>query len=146
MLPNLLFVCLRLGPQAGCIDMGDLELVPLITSLSNAGIAPSHWVMQWRGRSPVLHAHYWMSYIPSLPTINWNFNSFFLFFLKIYLFYVYEYPLTGCEPSCSCWELTLGPLLPLVNPTHSGLPRSLWSTLLPQSLLALAHRFIYYYK
>jgi hypothetical protein len=46
-----------------------------------------------------------------------------LILFKIYLlFYVREYTVSckaGCEPSCGCWELNLGPLLGPVSPAPS---------------------------
>ena len=62
----------------------------------------------------------------------------------IYLFYVYEYTvavqMVVSLHVAGCWELNFR------TSAHSGKPRSLWLTLLTQSLLALAQRFIFYYK
>jgi hypothetical protein len=46
----------------------------------------------------------------------------FRFFFKIYLFILWVHCscTDGCEPSCGCWVLNLGPLLTLVDPAHSG--------------------------
>jgi hypothetical protein len=41
-------------------------------------------------------------------------RSFYFIFLKdlfIYFMYIGTMRTDGCEPSCGCWELTLGPLL-----------------------------------
>jgi hypothetical protein len=70
-------------------------------------------------------------------------SFFFSFFLRfIYLFYVYEYTLDGCEPSSGYWELNFGPLLTLVNPAHSGRPRSLSpSWLWPKDLFIIINTY-----
>jgi hypothetical protein len=60
--------------------------------------------------------------------------SLFFFFLKdLFIYFMYMSTL-GCEPSCGCWELNLGPLF-----THG---QALITPINPTP----AQRFNYYYK
>lgn len=84
---------------------------------------PSKWqeaIPQLQQRLPS-----WQVTYTSLPAASYFSKIlFFLMMLKICLFIlcigVHCSCTDGCEPSCGCWELNLGPLLAPFNPTRSG--------------------------
>jgi hypothetical protein len=43
----------------------------------------------------------------------------------LYIYFMYMSTLDGCEPSCGCWELNLGPLLAPVGHAQSDWPKDL---------------------
>jgi hypothetical protein len=79
----------------------------------------------------------------------WSFDSIPLinlfFFLKIYLQWVHCSYTDGFEPLCGCWELNFRTSSRSGQPCSFRSAGSICSTLLSQSLLTPAQRFIYYY-
>jgi hypothetical protein len=70
-------------------------------------------------------------------------------YIRFNYFSVYEYTV-AVQMILYSFHVVVGnwilvPLLAPVNPIHSGQPRTLWSTPLAKSLLALAQRLIYKY-
>ena len=63
-------------------------------------------------------------------------------YLFILCIWVYCSCTDGCEPSCGCWELNLGPLLTPVGPTSSGQLCLLSPcSIRPKDLFIIIHRY-----
>ena len=72
-------------------------------------------IIKFDHTNPSMTIHYLLSPFPFLFFLK-NFQRFILFLC----IWVYCSCTDGCEPSCDCWELNLGPLLALANPTCSS--------------------------
>jgi hypothetical protein len=80
------------------------------------------WASQYRPTIPAT----WEAEAGGLRVAGYLIRPVFLFFLRFILCIGVHCSCTdGCEPSCGCWELNLGPLLALVHPARSGWPCSL---------------------